>query len=143
MVMFTDLDKDSFKGEAKFSSDFKNISYADDIIGEISSKTEIQPDLYGKILLSLSEAINNAIVHGNQFDPEKSVYINYVCTNKQIEFSIKDEGEGFDYQLVGDPTEAQNIEKLSGRGVFIIINLADTVEFSFENGQIVKMTFIR
>lgn len=141
--MFTDLDKDSFKGETKFSSDFKNISYAEDIIEEISLKTDIHADLYGKILLSLSEAINNAIVHGNRFDPEKFVFIDYVISDKDIIVVVKDQGEGFDYHLVGDPTESDNIEKLSGRGVFIILNLADTVEFSYDEGQLVKMNFIK
>ena len=65
MVMFTDLDKNNTFEKTVFSSEFKNISYADSIIEEISSMVNIKPNIYGNILLSLSEAINNAIVHGN------------------------------------------------------------------------------
>ncbi len=141
MVMYTDLDKNKYDEIIKFTSEFHNISYSDEIIDKIFSKIKISPELFGNIMLSLSEAINNAIVHGNQFDPTKYIYVYYKILETKLEICVKDEGDGFDYQTIDDPTEEQNINKLSGRGVFIILNLADTVEFSYDNGQIVKMIF--
>lgn len=143
MNMLTDLDNTKFDEIIDFKSDFHNITYADEVIEKISNRISISPDIYGNILLSMSECINNAIVHGNQFNPEKFVSIFYKIYDDKIEILVKDEGAGFDYQLVKDPTDVDNLEKLSGRGVFIILNLADTVEFSYNNGQIVKMIFNR
>ncbi|MBN2892800.1 MAG: ATP-binding protein [Bacteroidales bacterium] len=141
MVMYTDLDKNKYDDVIVFTSEFHNISYADEVIEKITQSVTIKPDIFGNILLSLSEAINNAIVHGNQFDSTKSVSVYYKLSNNCLEIAVKDEGEGFDYKLVEDPTELSNVEKLSGRGVFIILNLADIVEFSYDNGQVVKMVF--
>lgn len=139
--MCIDLAKNKYDEIFVFSSDFHNISYADEIIEKISNKVKISQEIYGNILLSLSEAINNAIVHGNKFDNDKSVTVSCTATEHKIELSVKDEGEGFDYRKINDPTSAEFIEKLSGRGVFIIIKLADIVEFSYEDGQIVKIIF--
>ena len=61
--------------------------------------------------------------------------------NSVLKIFVKDEGRGFDYNLIEDPTENSNINKLSGRGVFIILNLADEVNFYFDNGQVVNMIF--
>lgn len=141
MNIYTDLDKNKSFNQVVFSSDFKNITYADEIITKISENIHINHDIFGKILLSLSEAINNAIVHGNKFDIVKSVIVTYGLQNSKLVIFVKDEGDGFDYNLVDDPTDIENIEKLSGRGVFIILNLADEVKFFYSGGQIVKMIF--
>jgi len=68
MDMFTDLQTDSFNDSLSFPSIFQNISYAEKIIDILSAKVNISEEIYGNILLSLSETINNAIVHGNKFD---------------------------------------------------------------------------
>ncbi len=139
--MYIDLQTDSFDEEIVFSSVFGNISYAEKIINILSKKIKISDEIFGNILLSLSEAINNAIVHGNKFSKEKNVYVRYAYKNHRLIIEVKDEGEGFNPNEISDPTDYENIEKLYGRGVYIIISLSDKAEFKYDNGQIVKMYF--
>ncbi len=70
----------------------------------------------------------------------KFVHIDFQNTEKQLIFSITDEGQGFDFLNLPDPTDPENIDKLSGRGVFLMKNLADSIEFGL-NGQSVKLHF--
>ena len=109
-------------------------------IERICEQSKLSDDYYGNILIALTEAVNNAITHGNQLDPNKKVNLNMETTTKDVEFTIKDEGLGFDYENVPDPTLPENLTKLSGRGVFLMKNLADEVSFE-ENGATVKLKF--
>ncbi|HIA37401.1 MAG TPA: ATP-binding protein [Flavobacteriales bacterium] len=103
---------------------------------------EINEDHYGNILISLTEAVNNAIQHGNKNDPKKNVEIVFdVETNlESFSFTVKDEGDGFDYTTIPDPTAPENIEKISGRGVFLMRNLADKVGF-YSEGREIQLNF--
>ncbi|MBN2664719.1 MAG: ATP-binding protein [Bacteroidales bacterium] len=141
MDMFIDSQTKHFDETISFSSIFQNISYAEKIITTLNSRINISDEIFGNILLSLSEAINNAIVHGNKFNKDKFVFVNYKYKNKLLVFEIKDEGDGFDPDEIADPTADLNVEKLYGRGVFIIISLSDKVEFEYSNGQIIRMYF--
>jgi len=130
-----------YENEIIFSSVFTNISYAEKIINNINDNYPIPDILSGNILLALSEAINNAIVHGNKFNKDKLVYVLYKVTNQQLIIEVKDEGEGFNPNELPDPTSPDNLEKLYGRGVFLIISLSDKTEFEYQDGQIVRMFF--
>jgi serine/threonine-protein kinase RsbW len=141
MNIFKDLQTDEIQGYFEFTSNYQNINFAETVLNEISEKRFISEELFGNILLSVSEAINNAIVHGNKFNPKKKVVVQYSLTSNILVISVIDEGQGFDVNLVEDPTQEGNIEKLYGRGVFIILNLCDKVEFEFQKGQIVRMSF--
>lgn len=132
----------TIKNEFKFQSVFSNITNAEKIANEIITKIQLNEEIYGNILLTLSEAINNAIVHGNKFNPEKIVTVRYYLNNKELNIEVIDQGEGFDVSKVPDPTKPENIENLYGRGVFIIISLSDKVEFEYNKGQIVRIKFI-
>jgi serine/threonine-protein kinase RsbW len=95
---------------------------------------------YGDILISLTEAVNNAIIHGNKSDESKSVTIHARKTNSGIAFCVVDEGSGFNPNYVADPTCADNIECCGGRGVFIMKALSDKISFG-PNGNEVEMFF--
>ncbi len=123
-----------------FKSDIKNINLVEKLIDEISSTYGFHSDVYGKILLAVVEGVNNAIVHGNKLNKDKIVILEYNIDNKQAEFIIKDEGLGFDYSNVPDPTKPENIEKSHGRGIFLMNHLADNIEF-IDNGSTVKLIF--
>jgi len=110
------------------------------LIDEISSTYGFHSDVYGKILLAVVEGVNNAIVHGNKLNKDKLVVLEYNIDNKHAEFIIKDEGLGFDYSNVPDPTKPENIEKSHGRGIFLMNHLADDIEF-IDNGSTVKLIF--
>jgi serine/threonine-protein kinase RsbW len=103
-------------------------------------KYDLKDDVYGKLLLSVVEAVNNAIVHGNKMDIDKDVILEYEIDDSKIDFVITDMGEGFDYNNIPDPTKPENIEKTHGRGIFLMNHLADEIEFQ-KNGSVVKLSF--
>lgn len=142
MATSTDSHTNFFEEKLQFSSELDNIRYSEKIMDILLSKLTISEEIYGNILLSLSEAINNAIVHGNKFDTEKSVVVTYKYDGTYLIFEIIDEGEGFDPNTIKDPTDVKNLENLYGRGVFIIISLSDKVEFEYKKGQVVRMFFL-
>ncbi len=124
----------------EFNSDIKNINIVEKLIDDLSSDYKLHNDIYGKLLLAVVEGVNNAIVHGNKLDKEKLVIVEYLLDDSKVEFIIKDEGSGFDYTQVPDPTKPENLEKTHGRGIFLMHHLADEIEFEDE-GSSVKMTF--
>jgi len=124
----------------RISSKAENIVLVEKFVDEVCATFKVNEDSYGNILVALTEAVNNAILHGNKNDPAKSVEISFKYSSEQISFTIKDEGPGFDYDHLPDPTDPQNIEKLNGRGVFLMRNLADKVSFD-DNGSTVILDF--
>ena len=124
----------------EFNSETKNINIVEKLIDDLSAEYDLQNDIYDKVLLAVVEGVNNAIVHGNKLDREKTVTLHYIIEDTFIEFTIVDEGDGFDYTNIPDPTKPENLEKTHGRGIFLMHHLADNLEFE-ENGSIVKMTF--
>ena len=128
----------SMKKTINFSSVPENLALVEKMVDEICSDYNINEDYYGNILISITEAVNNAIQHGNKYDPAKQVMVEFDADNdlEYLSFKISDEGEGFDVTNLPDPTEPENIEKLSGRGIFLMRNLADTVGFSSDGSEV-------
>lgn len=124
----------------QFSSLTENITVAERLVDDVCERYSIKEDHYGNILISLTEAVNNAMVHGNKLDPEKQVTVKCVVESPVLRFTIEDEGPGFDYDNLPDPTAPENIEKPNGRGVFLMRNLADACEF-LDDGRIVQIDF--
>lgn len=126
----------------QFSSKPANISIVEKLIDDLRAEYNIGDDVYGNILISLTEAANNAIIHGNKCDESKNVSIDYGmdARGKNLTFIVKDQGPGFDYGNLPDPTAPENIEKTHGRGVFLMMQLADMVVFS-DRGSTVEMSF--
>jgi serine/threonine-protein kinase RsbW len=122
------------------TSEVSNLIQIEKLIDSVCENCHISEDNYGNILIALTEAVNNAIVHGNKEDTSKKVTLTYEVTNNEVSFVVKDEGCGFDINQVPDPTLPENINKLSGRGVFLMNSLADEVLFE-ENGTIVILRF--
>lgn len=123
------------------ASEISNVAEVEALIDNQSAMFKFDDDVYGKLLLAVVEAVNNAIVHGNKSDSSKQVNISYVIESDYVEYSISDSGEGFDPNCIPDPTELENIEKFSGRGLFLMKNLSDEMEFS-DNGRKVRLKFL-
>jgi len=118
-----------------------NISKVEPFIERVREDLNISDDIYGNMLVAITEAVNNAILHGNSENPDKMVEISAKKTgNNQICFTIKDEGSGFDYNNLPDPTSPENLEKPTGRGVFLMTHLSDMVVFA-DNGSTVEVFF--
>jgi len=96
--------------------------------------------LYCKIYISVTEAVNNAIQHGNKNDINKFIVINFFAEDGKFIFNIEDEGVGFDFNNLPDPTLIDNIRNESGRGIFFMKKYADTVIFR-NNGSCVQLIF--
>jgi len=125
----------------QFPSVVDNIHLVEQMVDEICAEYRVKEDYYGEILISMTEAVNNAIVHGNKLDASKMVTVSFeVPDDKNLRFRIEDEGPGFDYNNLPDPTAPENIEKPHGRGVFLMRNLADRCEFH-DDGRIVVLDF--
>jgi serine/threonine-protein kinase RsbW len=122
------------------SSEVSNLIQIEKLINSVCENCHITEDNYGNILIALTEAVNNAIVHGNKEDKSKKVILTYEVTAKEVCFVVKDEGNGFDLNMVPDPTLPENLNKLNGRGVFLMNSLADEVLFE-ENGAVVVLKF--
>ncbi len=121
-------------------SKLEQISLIEKTIDEITEKLTLTPDVYGKILIAAIEGVNNAIVHGNKLDDKKVVKVHIKICDTKVCITISDQGKGFDPNTIPDPTIPENIENISGRGVFLMKKLSDEIAFE-NNGTTVKMTF--
>ena len=124
----------------RFPSHLSNVSMVESFVERIVHRYHIKPDLYGNILISLTEAVTNAIVHGNNRDESKNVEISLNKSGNRIVIKVSDEGQGFDYQSIPDPTAPGNVSKIGGRGVFLMRQLSDDVTF-LNNGSTVEIQF--
>jgi serine/threonine-protein kinase RsbW len=91
-------------------------------------------------MISVTECISNAIIHGNKSDKNKLVHVELRIEDDQLNFTVKDEGEGFDSSSLADPTEPENIEKTGGRGIFLMKHLSDEVKFE-DSGKTTILSF--
>ena len=124
----------------EIASTTENLRIVEKMIDEISLEMNLSDEVYGNILVATMEATNNAIVHGNSADPEKKVTVNIVRQERELKISIKDEGKGFDYAHVPDPTAPENLEKINGRGIFLMSRLSDDISFT-DSGRVVELKF--
>ena len=97
-----------------------NVDKVSNIVENLASKFRLAPDTYGNILISLTEAVNNAILHGNKQDESKMVEVKAETKNGRLAITVIDEGKGFDYNNVPDPTSPELICQCGGRGVFLM-----------------------
>lgn len=121
-------------------SNVSNISQVETLIDKVCSDLLVNEDMYGNILIAVTEATNNAIIHGNGRDENKQVKLEVDKVEDGLLFSIEDQGNGFNFEVLPDPTAPENIEKPDGRGIFLMKNLADKLEF-LDNGSKVNITF--
>jgi serine/threonine-protein kinase RsbW len=124
----------------RITSVIDNLRLVENAIDNLTNDAGISQDSYGKILIGTLEAVNNAIVHGNNSDIDKFVDVEFMLDKGNLMVTITDEGEGFNPSAIPDPTLPENIEALAGRGVFLMSKLADEIEFNDE-GNSVTMTF--
>lgn len=124
----------------KIPSILDNIRIVESFIDHVKEQFHITDDIYGNIMISVTESVINAIVHGNRSDKSKNVTLSLRVNPKDICFTVTDEGKGFDYAALPDPTAPENLESTGGRGIFLIKNLADKVDFE-DDGKTISITF--
>ncbi len=124
------------------SSTFDEMNRLEPYVNELKNWAQFGEEDFNRIMLTLSEAVNNAILHGNDEDPDKQVHINSILDNenKLLKISVEDEGDGFDPDDLPDPLKEENLMNESGRGVYLIEQYADDIQFT-KNGTKVTITF--
>jgi len=128
------------KKEIKINSSVENLTYVEKEIESTFDEFNISFDLFGNVLIAVTEAVNNAISYGNRNDVTKEVNIEFSTLNNRLSVIVADQGQGFDYESLPDPTDPENIEKLEGRGIFLMKSLSDHLLFK-NNGSSVEMHF--
>ena len=122
------------------ASESKSLLVLEEWINKLCDLYQISVEQYGNVLIAITEAVNNAIIHGNKNVANKKTEIEYNIENQTITFTVFDEGNGFDFNDLPDPTSPENLEKPQGRGIFLMNHLADEVNF-IDNGNVVQLKF--
>lgn len=117
-----------------------NLRVVEKLIDDISAKHEFESDMYGKVLVACVEAVNNSIIHGNKSNPKKKVRVEVRSAKDKLYITVEDEGPGFNFENIPDPTAPENIENINGRGVFLMNHLSDEVKFH-NDGSKVELVF--
>jgi len=82
------------------------------------------------VCIAVTEAVNNAVQHGNHMRADKYVTVRFEYTENLIRITVEDQGEGFDLDAVEDPLSPENLTKPNGRGLLIVKSLMDDVKVS-------------
>jgi serine/threonine-protein kinase RsbW len=125
------------KKQIKISSSTLQLDQVESFIQKMFTELNIKKELFYKVLICVNEAVVNSIQHGNKFDENKKVIIQSFSCKQYLYFRIIDEGEGFNFNELCDPTTIDNIYNETGRGIFIIKNITDEIAFR-EKGNIIE-----
>ncbi len=120
-------------------SKLTNINKVRVFLEEVFNEFSLSKISFNHIFLGISEAVSNAILHGNKLDTEKKVFIRLNVFENQLHVEVEDEGDGF-CDILFDPTLPENIKCESGRGIYIIRQIADELVFK-EDGRKVYILF--
>lgn len=118
----------------------KSIGRVEAFINKIHKKAPLDEVQMHKLMVALTEAVNNAIHHGNNADASKKVSVTCICLPAELVISVSDEGGGFVLNEVKNPLEEENLLRTSGRGIFLMRTLMDRVEYEIDKkGSTVTM----
>lgn len=121
-------------------SQLSSVPLVEGLIDDVCQKIGVHEEVYGNVLIAVTEAVNNAILHGNREAQDLQVDVSVFDESKEFMFQVKDYGNGFDHVNLPDPTAPENIEKENGRGVYLMRHLADEVLYN-EKGNEVSIVF--
>lgn len=124
----------------ELSATLENLSKVESLIDKVCLELSVNPDLYGNVLIAVTEAFNNAVAHGSEDNAHSKVKVDVLSGANKFKVIVIDSGSGFDFDNLPDPTAPENLEKENGRGIFLMKNLADEVEF-LNGGAHVGLTF--
>lgn len=122
------------------SSDLANINKVRYFLDQIFDESGLDRSYFNRVLLGLSEAVNNSIVHGNKMNENKLVHIHIFFSDRHLSIQVMDEGNGFEIDCINDPTCIENIKKERGRGIFLIRQVADDIRY-YDGGRKVMIKY--
>jgi len=127
--------------ELVIPSDINELNNVEFFLDKLQSDLNLPDSLYANIVITVTEAVNNAIIHGNQLDINKTVHLTAKLNNPySLSIFVKDQGKGFDISKVKDPTLMENIFSENGRGVFVMKHLSDDLIYH-DNGTLIELKF--
>ena len=115
----------------------ENMVLVEKLVDDVCDLFDIKEEIYGHILVALTEAVNNGLQHGNKANPDKHIEVTFKVKIDTLFFTVKDEGNGFDFRNLPDPTDPANIEKPTGRGLFLMKHLADNISFEDKGTKVI------
>jgi len=129
------------KLELKIFSDTLQLYLVEEFVKHIFLEYALDNRLFIKVLICVNEATVNSISHGNQYDTNKKITISYEYREQTLFFRIKDQGDGFDFDHIPDPTTKENIMKETGRGIYLLKHLAREITFK-EKGRVIEFSIV-
>jgi len=127
----------------EIESDPSNLITVEEFVNYFAKDLGIPEERMNGLMLSVTEATTNAIIHANKCDPSKLVKINVSAENDKVVITVKDEGVGFDPTSIPDPTEPENLLKDSGRGVYLMRFYMDDLHYNLTpNGTETVLTIL-
>ena len=127
--------------QLELASTFDNVELAVDQVGSFLRELEVNEDTAYRVVLLVSEAVTNAMEHGNGWDASKKVHLRVTAGEERIECTVSDEGDGFDPSVVEDPLEEDNILRSCGRGLYFMRSLADEMHVEC-GGRRLRLAFL-
>ena len=121
-------------------STLETVDSAEQTASRIAAETGFDEDQVMQISMAVREAAVNAVLHGNAYDPEKKVKLDFERTKSELVITIRDQGKGLDLNKIPDPLAPENLLKTSGRGIFLIRSFMDEVQISpSQSGTEIKL----
>ncbi len=115
-------------------SNLKELRKIDKLSRHIAAELKLSEDQRNNLSIAFTEAVGNAIVHGNKQDPHKIVSVDIILYADRVTIKVQDQGKGFNPETLPDPLDPANLMLEHGRGIFILKSLTDETDFSFESG---------
>lgn len=120
----------------EIESDPRNLITVEEFINYFAVELNLSEDKVNGLLISITEAVTNAIKHGNKSDKNKLVFVDVTTDDEFLIIKVKDQGKGFNPSDIPDPTQPENLLKDSGRGVYLMKIYMDEIIFNkTENGM--------
>ena len=136
-------DATSGASELVLPSELEVLERIDSETLKYSRQAGFDEGLAGMVSMAAIEAVTNAVVHGNRRSPDKQVTVRYEWEPGRIRIAVSDEGEGFDLACVLDPTDPERCMASSGRGIYIMREIMDSVEFDISREKGTTVTLVK
>ena len=112
----------------------KNINLVEEFFRTMNDKFQLPEEKLHALLVSVTEAVNNGVIHGNKNDESKYVMLSCSMKGKTLTVKVKDEGDGFIPDAVANPLKEENLLNTGGRGVFLMKAFMQSVKYK-RNGN--------
>lgn len=127
----------SYKRKLVLKSTYEDLNKLEGFLNDLQSDLKFNDEFYARLMLTVSEAATNGVVHGNELDPSKKVTLNATYDGAKLIITTQDEGTGFEPEEVPNPLAEENLLRTSGRGVFLMGEYADEVDYQDEGRKLI------